>query len=855
MVNKIQEKLVLAFFAALCFVNNAVSAEMDYASPESQGVRSEDILEWIHAVETNFNAVGTIGALHGFVIVRHGKTIAEGSWKPFETLEKTHMLFSHSKSFTATAIGFLADEGSLDLDTRIVEIFPEEVPDTVPENLSLLRVRDLLTMNTGASKDHCMDRSENWLKSFFKKEFVKRPGTAFKYDSDATYVLAAIVEKISGEKLMDFLDKRLFQPIGIKKAWSTHSPQGIACGGWGMNMTTREIARFGQLYLQRGKWGGKQILSPQWVQLATACHTASGWQNVSVNALGKGSNWERGYGFQFWRCNMEGFRADGAGGQLTLVYPDQDMVVSINAGLNNMGKEMALVEQLLVAKVFDKPLPENKAASEALKKRTKELQIAPVQGTAEGIEKYLNIEFAIEKNKRGINGFKLVKKGNGYRVEFIARPFMCSFPVGIGEWRGGTIFIDSEKHEPLGALIGAQPIKTSGAMQSDGSFRMRGYLTGTTAFIEARFFMKDGKPQVEGRLWGFRGTKFKGAPVDDKDIPEVPALGDASDTYKFFLEEEFGIRPVEKPADLKFREISQNDCFGGKVLHRAIEVSCNGPYAPFSFVFHFYEPKTSAKHPVFVAMNFPSRLKRDKFDPFGDKPTASCWPIDKITQRGFATAGFVYSDVADDDAKTCFNSGVFKAFGPKQRGDTDWGALSAWAWGASRTVDWLETRDNIDLSRVAVLGHSRLGKTALWAGVTDKRFALACVNNSGTSGAKLNRIKQPFSETVEGIYFNFPHWFSKKYKKYGADNGLTMKYDQHNLAALIAPRKLSIGSGSLDFWAGPKAERATAVLASPAWEKFGLKGFGHQVRYHVREGLHDITPEDWAHYMDALLAK
>lgn len=853
MKKKICGKLAVATIAGLCFLNNAKSAEMDYATPESQGVRSSDILDWIQAVETNFNAEGTIGALHGFVIVRHGKIIAEGSWKPFDTLEKTHSLFSHSKSFTSTAIGLLADDGLLDIDTRVVDIFPDELPEKISENLSMLRVRDLLTMNAGAPKDHRIDRSPDWLKAFFQKDFAKSPGTSFKYDSDATYVLSAIVEKISGKKLMDFLNIRLFKPIGIKKAWSTCSPQGIACGGWGMNMTTRELARFGQLYLQRGKWAGKQILSSQWVQLATSCHTASGWKNVSVNALGNGSNWERGYGFQFWRCNLEGFRADGAGGQLTLVYPDQDMVISVNAGLNNMAKEIALIEEFLVLRASKTPLQENEALSNKLEKRTKELMIKPISGTTEGIDKYLDIDFAISKNKRGIKGLRLVRSGNGYKIAFRARNFYSEFPVGIGKWLGGSVYVDPEKHEYLGALIGLHQIKTSGGIQSDGSFLFRGYLTGTTSFIQARFLMKDGVPAVEGRLWGFGGTVFNGTKAGER--LEVPSLGDADDTYKFFLENEFGIRPVEKPDNLSFKEISRNDCYESKVLHRAIEISCKGTYAPFSFVVHSYEPKAKAKHPVFVVMNFPSRLKKDNFDPNGKAPTANCWPIGEITSRGFATVGFSYSDVAEDDPKKCFNTGVFKAFGPKKRKDTDWGALSAWAWAASRCVDWLETQSNIDTSRIAVVGHSRLGKTALWAGVTDKRFHLACVNNSGTSGAKLNRMVLPFSESIEDIYRNFPHWFSPLYMNFTRDDGHTMKYDQHNLAALIAPRKLAIGSGSLDHWAGPKAELETAVLASPAWDKLGVKGFGFGVRHHVRKGPHDITPEDWGHYMNALLDK
>ena len=285
---KILTVVGFALASAACF------AEMEPASPESQGMDSQAILNWIDACEQTFDGAKE-GRLHGFVIVRHGKTISEGTWKPFDTLNEPHMLYSHSKSFTSSAIGFLVDDGRLDLDERLVDIFPEAVPPNPSENLRQLRVRDLLTMNAG-KKDHLLRDGGDWVKEFFAMDFAQKPGTCFKYDSDATYMLAALVERRSGKKLMDFLKERMFDRIGITSAWTTTSPQGIACGGWGMHMTTRDLARFGQLYLQQGEWNGEFILSPYWCSLATMRHTWSGWQNVGVKALGTGGDWEQGYG-------------------------------------------------------------------------------------------------------------------------------------------------------------------------------------------------------------------------------------------------------------------------------------------------------------------------------------------------------------------------------------------------------------------------------------------------------------------------------------------------------------------------------------------------------------------------------
>ena len=226
-------RLAKMAFAAAISATAVAFGEMEPATPESQGIRSKGIMEWIDACEQTFDGK-SLGRIHGFVIVRHGKTVAEGSWKPFDTLNETHMLYSHSKSFTSSAIGFLVDDGKLDLDDRVADIFPDLAPTNRSENLEALRVRDLLTMNVGAERvdPERKDISGNWVKLFLENAVERQPGRVFKYDSCATYMLAAIVERKTGRGLMDFLGERMFAPIGITKAWSTTSPQGIACGGW-----------------------------------------------------------------------------------------------------------------------------------------------------------------------------------------------------------------------------------------------------------------------------------------------------------------------------------------------------------------------------------------------------------------------------------------------------------------------------------------------------------------------------------------------------------------------------------------------------------------------------------------------
>ena len=493
-------KTLMVMGSALCAAS--AFALMEPATPESQGVPSEAILKFIDGCEKTFDA-GDLGAMHGFVIVRHGKVIAEGSWKPFDTLNETHMLYSHSKSFTSSAIGLLADRGKIDLDERIVDIFSNEVPAKVSENLAQLRVRDLLTMNVG-KKDHLLRDGGDWVKEFLSKDFFRKPGTGFKYDSDATYMLAAIVEKKSGMKMMDYLQKNMFDQIGITKAWTTCSPQGIPCGGWGMNMTTRELARFGQLYLNRGDWDGKRVLSSDWVSLATTRQTWSGWQNVGVKALGEGTDWEQGYGFQFWRCRHGAYRADGAGGQYTVVIPEKDMVVSAHAGLGDFPKELDLIWDNLLPVLKDAPLAENPSAQKKLVDRLAKLAIKPVE-FARARKWTTPFEFSLRENARGFKSVRFdPKDGGGCICTLVTRAGEQKFPAGTGEWQEGSIRIDTENYEGLGAYIGEHKTMASCGFVT-GGFHLKAYLTGTTGYLE--FIVKDGK--LTGQFYAMGGCRLE----------------------------------------------------------------------------------------------------------------------------------------------------------------------------------------------------------------------------------------------------------------------------------------------------------------------------------------------------------
>ena len=285
---------------------------------------------------------------------------------------------------------------------------------------------------------------------------------------------------------MDYLKVKMFDRIGIEKAWTTYSPQGIPCGGWGMNMTTRELARFGQLYLNRGEWNGEQLLSSDWVSLATTRQTWSGWQNVGVKALGEGTDWEQGYGFQFWRCTHGAYRADGAAGQYTVVMPEQDAVISIHASLNNLQLVLTHIWTYLLPEMKPTALPEDAAAQAALKQRLAKLEIAPVE-SATSLGADFRKKFELKENKRGFKSVAFehveVEGKTRVRCRIVTRMGEQSFLAGYGEWvRGGKIRIEPETYERLGGYIGEFDVSAS--CGNGPVFHLRAYMTGATSYLD-----------------------------------------------------------------------------------------------------------------------------------------------------------------------------------------------------------------------------------------------------------------------------------------------------------------------------------------------------------------------------------
>ncbi|MDX1965336.1 MAG: serine hydrolase [Pirellulales bacterium] len=333
------------------------------ATPESQGVSSAAINDFVATVDRE------IDTMHSFMLLRHGKVVAECWWSP-EAADKQHVLWSLSKSFTATAVGLAVKEGKLSLDDPVLKFFPDLAPENPGDNLKAMRVRDLLRMSTGHQTEPPRTANEPWAKTFLHHPVPFKPGTHFLYNTSATYMLSAIVQQATGETVREYLTPRLFEPLGIRNPQWEESPQGITVGGYGLHILTEDIAKFGQLYLQQGEWRGKRLLTKNWVKAATGRQTANGSNPAS--------DWDQGYGYQFWRCTHGAYRGDGRDGQFCIVLPKQDAVIVMTAKNGDMQKQLRFVWEKLLPGLHDKPLPEDEPNQNLLRQTMSQLTVRPM---------------------------------------------------------------------------------------------------------------------------------------------------------------------------------------------------------------------------------------------------------------------------------------------------------------------------------------------------------------------------------------------------------------------------------------------------------------------------------------------
>jgi len=318
-----------------CTEKSDSTGPLPRSTPEAEGLASSAVLDFLDAVDSSGIE------LHSFMVLRHGKVLAEGYWAPYQP-DLKNILYSVSKSFTSTAIGLAVSDSLLDVHDKVISFFPDYLPDSVSPNLADMEIQDLLCMAAGQSPDptYIVRHSDDWIRTFLSIPVNNEPGTVFQYSSAASFMLSAILTRVTGESVLDYLKPRLFDPLGIKNPdWET-DPEGNSTGGWGLRVRTEDMAKFGQLYLQKGQWNGQQLIPESWVEEATNVKIM---QNPGLSAAERaGSDWEQGYCYKFWRSRHNSYRADGAYGQFILVLPDLDAVIVMTAEAFDLQKELNL---------------------------------------------------------------------------------------------------------------------------------------------------------------------------------------------------------------------------------------------------------------------------------------------------------------------------------------------------------------------------------------------------------------------------------------------------------------------------------------------------------------------------------
>jgi CubicO group peptidase (beta-lactamase class C family) len=403
----------------------AASSPLPRGTPEAEGVDSAGVLAFVDALERQVDAV------HSIMLVRHGRVVAEGWWSPYAAADN-HVMYSVTKSFTSTAIGFAAQEGLLNINDTVLSHFPELAPAEPAANMKSMRIRDLLRMVTGHQED-TMDtlraRADgSWRRAFLETAVENRPGTHFCYNSGGSYMLAALVQKVAGTTVDEFLRPHLFEPLGIEHPVWGQSSEGVALGDGGLYLRTEDLAKFGLLYLQKGVWNGQRLLSESWVEAATSLQTSTG-----SNPDG---NWDAGYGYQFWRNKTTGYRADGAQGQFSFVLPEYDVVLAVTSGTAKMNDIMDIVWQHLLPAFRDVALPANPSADDELTQRLAAL-VLPVQPGALHSARALAVsekKYAFESNEQGVTAVAIDFSGDSPMLAITDADGTHAITCGLGHW-------------------------------------------------------------------------------------------------------------------------------------------------------------------------------------------------------------------------------------------------------------------------------------------------------------------------------------------------------------------------------------------------------------------------------------
>lgn len=476
--------------------------------PEAQGISSAALLAFIDDIEASNLE------MHSFMLLRHGLVAAEGWWKPYGA-ENPHVLFSLSKSFTSSAVGFAVAEGKLSIDDTVISFFPEEAPSKPSKNLAAMRVRHLLTMSTGHHEDsteRTTSRADgNWVRGFFSMPVKHEPGSLFVYNSGASHMLSAIVQKVVGMPIFEYLKPRLFEPLGIEgMTWQT-DPRGINTGGWGLSIKTEDIARFGQMYLQKGMWNGQQLLPVEWVEMATSKQVSN--ENQS------NIDWQQGYGFQFWRCQNNAYRGDGAFGQYCIVMPDQDVVLAITSGVGDMQAVLDRVWKHILPALASEALPAEDILNQRLALKVAKMALRAPKGksSSEMIRQVNGKVYNFEENPAGLKSLSIAFTGKTATLTVRDAAGKHSLVCGTDGWLLGktALFGEGGRHaaapgggsRPVGAACTWTAedtfVITAQFYETPFSYTVSSKFSGTEVAVDVSTNVSFGptaSPQLVGRI-------------------------------------------------------------------------------------------------------------------------------------------------------------------------------------------------------------------------------------------------------------------------------------------------------------------------------------------------------------------
>jgi len=417
-----------------------------YATPESLGISSKALLNMM-------KRLGSLEYVNSIMLLRHGRVALEKWYAPYER-NQPHQIFSVSKTFTSCAVGLAQSEGRLRITDKLISFFPEYDDCITDPKMRDVTLRDLLTMRSGHAE--CANKylfgTADYVRSFLASPLEMAPGSFFVYNSAASYMLAAVVRKVTGENVREYLMPRLFEPLGITPGPWECCPQGTNLGGWGLYLTTESIARFAQLLLQNGVWEGKALLPADY--LAEASREQADTRHCEI------ADWQQGYGYHFWR-STHGFRGDGASGQYALVIGEWDMAVAVTSCLPEMERVLEVIWAELLPGISDGPLPEDPAAQQELQDFLAQAALPVIAGDLE--KRHANVRFEFQPNEAGIRACEVAFSATDCTLTFQTPRGTEQIRAGFGHYE--TSLVQLADQYPHWAAACA-------AWQSDGSLRI-----------------------------------------------------------------------------------------------------------------------------------------------------------------------------------------------------------------------------------------------------------------------------------------------------------------------------------------------------------------------------------------------